>query len=226
LHNPGQIALSGGKLFVSNSNSRVGVYDAATGAMIDKFYISSGPGDYGIAGIAVVGGFLFVVNHTDTIGKYNATTGARIDRSFISSGSFLGDIAVSGGNLFVSISNTSENRIGKFNATTGATIDDSFISFPAINSAPRGIAISGENLFVTLLGQSNDLNMVGLYNATTGATIDSSFISSGLNVPEGIVVIPPSSVPDASPTLTLLLLGIAAIFGFNLLRPQAAAHAT
>jgi hypothetical protein len=89
--------------------------------------------------------------------------------------------------------------IGKYNATTGATIDDSFISFPAINSAPRGMAISGENLFVTLLGESDDpLNTVGEYDATTGATIDSSFISSGLNVPEGIVVISPSSVPDAS----------------------------
>jgi hypothetical protein len=224
LHNPGQIVLSGGKLFVSNSNSRVGVYDAATGAMIDKFYISSGPGDYGIAGIAVVGGFLFVVNHTDTIGKYNATTGARIDRSFISSGSFLGDIAVSGANLFVTISNTSENRIGKFNATTGATIDDSFISFPEINDQPRGIAISGDNLFVTH-GQSNDLNWVGLYNATTGATVDSSFISSGLSVPEGIVVVSPSSVPDATATLPLLLLGIGATLGFNfLLRSGATKH--
>ena len=206
-------------MFVANTgNNTIGVYDATTGATIDSSFIS---GLRFAGGIAASGGNLFVVNDSDTIGKYSATTGAMIDRSFISSGSFASDIAVSGGNLFVTISNTLDNRIGKFNATTGATIDDSFISFPAINSAPRGMAISGENLFVTLLGESDDpLNMVGLYNAATGATIDTSFISSGLNVPEGIVVIPPSSVPDASPTLTLLLLGIGATFGFNFLLPD------
>ena len=60
-------------------------------------------------------------------------------------------------------------------------------------------------------------NTIGEYNATTGATINSSFISSGLNDPVGIVVSSRSSVPDASPTLTLLLLGVGATFGLNLL---------
>ena len=131
LHNPGDIALSGGKLFVSNGNDRVGVYDASTGATIDRFYITpQSGGDIGIGGIAVFGGNLFVVNGSETIGKYDATTGAPIKRRFISSESFLESIAMSGGNLFVTIANTSNNAVGKYDATTGATIDSSFISFP------------------------------------------------------------------------------------------------
>src|SRR6266566_4283441 len=97
------------------------------------------------------------------------------------------------------------------NATTGATINSSFIS-SGLNE-PDGIALYGGNLFVTKAKNKKFAE----YNATTGATINSSFISSGLNEPVGIVVSSPSSVPDASPTLTLLLLGIGATFGLNLL---------
>jgi hypothetical protein len=89
-------------------------------------------------------------------------------------------------------------------------INSSFISSGL--SGPNGIALSGGNLFVANFAG----NAIGEYNATTGATINSSFIS-GLNGPTGIVVRSPSSVPDASPTLILLLLGIGATFGLNLL---------
>src|SRR6266576_3099159 len=152
---------------------------------------------------------IFVTNaFSNTIGEYNATTGAPINSSFISSGlnnSF--NIAFSGGTLFVT--NNGNNTVGEYNATTGAPINSSFISSGL--DQPRGIVLSGGNLFVTNGG--NDT--VGEYNATTGATINSSFISSGLDNPAGIVV--RSSVPDASPTLILLLLGAGAIFGLNLL---------
>ena len=74
-------------------------------------------------------------------------------------------------------------------------------------------ATSHAQIFVT---NANN-NTIGEYNATTGATINSSFISSGLNVPVGIAISSPSSVPDASPTLPLLLLGIGATVGLNLL---------
>ena len=154
---------------------------------------------------------IFVTNEgNNTVGEYNATTGATINSSFISSGlNFPPGIALSGGNLFVT--NIGNNTIGEYNATTGATINSSFIS-SGLN-APRGIAVSGGNLFVV----NNDGNTIGEYNATTGATINSAFISSGLSGPLGIVVSSPSSVPDASPPLILLLLGIAATVGLNLL---------
>src|SRR6266481_6163992 len=151
---------------------------------------------------------IFVTNaFSNTIGEYNATTGAPINSSFISGLDFPTGIALFGGNLFVT--NNGNNTIGEYNATTGAPINSSFISSGL--DQPRGVVLSGGNLFVTNGG--NDT--VGEYNATTGATINSSFISSGLNNPAGIVV--RSSVPDASPTLILLLLGIGATVGLNLL---------
>jgi WD40 repeat protein len=161
------------------------------------------------------GGIIFVTNFANnTIGEYNATTGATINSSFISAGLDLpGGIALFGGNLFVA--NSGNDTIGVYNATTGATINSSFIS-SGLNG-PIGIALSGGDLFVANSGN----NTIGAYDATTGATIDSSFISSGLNVPVGIVVSSPS-VPDASPTLILLLLGLTAIFGLKRLLPKPA----
>jgi hypothetical protein len=86
------------------------------------------------------------------------------------------------------------------------------VLFAAVVAALYLIPVTSRaQIFVTNEGN----NTVGEYNATTGATINSSFISSGLNGPSGIVV--SSSVPEASPTLPLLLLGIGATFGLNLL---------
>jgi hypothetical protein len=164
----------------------------------------------GPSGVALSGGILLVANfRNNTIGEYNATTGATINSAFISSGlNAPGTIELSGGNLFVA--NTGNNTIGEYNAATGATINSTLIS--GLNF-PSDFALSGGNLFVT----NAVTNTIGEYNATTGATINSAFISSGLNNPSGIVVSSRSSVPDASPTLTLLLLGVGATFGLNLL---------
>src|SRR5437867_8317849 len=88
------------------------------------------------------------------------------------------------------------------------------VLFAAVVAALCLIPVTGRaQIFVTNGGN----NTIGEYNATTGATINSSFISSGLNDPVGIVVSSRSSVPDASPTLILLLLGIGATVGLNLL---------
>jgi hypothetical protein len=107
------------------------------------------------------------------------------------------------------------NTVGEYNATTGATINSSFISSGL--SDPFGIALSGGNLFVANGADSFGApGTIGEYNATTGATINSSFISSGLSAPNLIAVVS-APVPDASSTLPLLLLGIGATFGLNLL---------
>ena len=54
---------------------------------------------------------------------------------------------------------------------------------------------------------------IGEYT-TSGATVNPALIS-GLNFPIGLVIA--SSVPDESPTSTLLLLGVGAAFALNLL---------
>jgi VPDSG-CTERM motif len=164
-------------------------------------------------GIVASGGNLLVANGGgNVVSEYSATTGFTISANFISVPSPLG-LALSGGNLYVGSFGTtqaSNDSIGEYNATTGATINSALIT--GLNE-PFGFALSGGNLFVDNSGNST----IGEYNATTGAAINKAFISSGLDSPEGIVVSSPSSVPDAGSTLALLLLGVAATFGLNLL---------
>ena len=104
------------------------------------------------------------------------------------------DIAVSGGNLFVTDSVT--GTIGEYNATTGATVDADLVSGL---DGPGGIAVFGGNLFVT----SARTGTIGEYTIS-GETVNASLIS-GLNQPTDIVVVS-ASVADASSTWTLRLL--------------------
>jgi hypothetical protein len=179
LNSPYGIVVSGGNLFVVNSD-RIGEYNASTGATINASLVSglSGPG-YGAIGLAEYGGNLFVVQNGSghaRIGEYNATTGATVNASLVTG---LNDpifIAASGGNLFVTQRNA--NRIGEYNATTGATVNASLVSGLG---TPYGIAVSGGNLWVA----NANANTIGEYNATTGATINSSLVS-GLNNPIGL----------------------------------------
>ena len=70
-------------------------------------------------------------------------------------------------------------------------------------------ASPGGLIFVT----DSDTGTIGEYT-TSGATVNPALIS-GLNFPIGLVIA--SSVPDESPTSTLLLLGVGAAFALNLL---------
>jgi hypothetical protein len=110
------------------------------------------------------------------------------------------DIAVSGGNLFVTDSVT--GTIGEYNAITGATVDAELVS--GLNG-PGGIAVFGGNLFVT----NFQTGTIGEYTIS-GDTVNASLIS-GLNQPTDIVVVS-ASVADASSTWTLLLLALTATF--------------
>jgi DNA-binding beta-propeller fold protein YncE len=120
------------------------------------------------------------------------------------------DIALSGGNLFVTDSFT--GTIGEYNATTGAIVDADLVS--GLNG-PNGIAVFGGNLFVT----NFQTGTIGEYTLS-GETVNASLIS-GLNQPTDIVVVP-SSVPDAFSTWALLLLALAATFGLKPLLRRAA----
>ena len=92
-------------------------------------------------------------------------------------------LAASGNNLYVeqfANAQAGSGSVTEYNATTGA-VNSSF-SCPGLNS-PGGIAISGNNLFVS----AYDGTTVGEYNATTGALIDNTFIS-GLANPQSLAV--------------------------------------
>ena len=123
------------------------------------------------------------------------------------------DIAISGGNLFVTDSVT--GTIGEYNATTGAIVDAALIS--GLNG-PNGIAVSGGNLFVT----NFQTGTIGEYTIS-GETVNASLIS-GLNEPTDIAVVS-ASVADASSTWVLLLLALTATFGLKALLRRSACGA-
>ncbi len=78
--------------------------------------------------------------------------------------------------LFVGLS----SGVGKYNASTGAAINANLIT--GLNYAD-GVAISGNNLFVT----NAQTNVVAEYNLSTGALINANFIA-GLNYPWGLAI--------------------------------------
>jgi hypothetical protein len=204
LSRPVGIAVEGNDLFVVNrGKSTVGEYNATTGAQI-----GTGPlvkmGLHDPIGIAVAGGDLFVANHTGTIGEY--TTSGMTVRTVKTGLHNLEGIAVEGGDLFVV---DHKGTIGEYDATTGARIGNGPLVKTGLHD-PIGIAVSGGDLFVV-----NHTGTIGEYDATTGARIGNGPLVTGLNGPTGIVVTPFTSVPDASSTWTLLLLGLAAMFGLK-----------
>jgi PEP-CTERM motif len=71
---------------------------------------------------------------------------------------------------------------------------------------PVGIAVSASDLFVT---NSAAPGTIGEYT-TSGATVNAALISSGLDVPQGIVIVPTSTVPEPG-SLTLLGLALAGL---------------
>jgi hypothetical protein len=77
------------------------------------------------------------------------------------------------------LSYNNQNAVIEYNASTGALISNSLASAIAY---PMGIAISGNNLYIT-----NAAGTISEYNFTTGATINASLIS-GLVYAKEIVV--------------------------------------
>ena len=75
-------------------------------------------------------------------------------------------------------------------------------------NGPIGIAVAGENLFVT----NAETGTIGEYT-TSGAPPNPALVS-GLNGPVGIAVVS-ASVPDVSSTWTLLLLSLTAAWGLK-----------
>jgi WD40 repeat protein len=184
----------------------VGEYNATTGATINANFITGLSDALGLA-LSGDGTALFVTNPgNNTVGEYNATTGAAINANFItglsnSSGLALSDdplgLALSGDGTALFVANTGNNTVGKYNATTGAAINAKFITGL---SAPWGIALSGNNLFIANSGSTIGNNTVSEYNAITGAAINANFIT-GLTQPTLLAL---GRTPTPQPTLPLI----------------------
>jgi hypothetical protein len=141
-----------GTIFGTRPGSNtIGKYNATTGAPINPSLVS---GLFGLAlGIVVSGGDLFVTDaNLGTIGKYNAATGAPVNPSLVSGLVNASDIALSGGNLFVThfefVTDSFVGTIGVYDATTGAAINPSLVSGlnheddGARTTEPFGIAVT------------------------------------------------------------------------------------
>jgi hypothetical protein len=172
-------------LYVSQVSgaSKVGEYDATTGATINANFITGLSNPFQLA---VLGKNLFVVNQFNFgVDEYNATTGALIKANFVSGmqQSPYG-LAFSGKNLFV----VSPNTVGKYDATTGAAINANFITGLSYATV---IAVSGNNLFVAFAQD----NTIGEYDATTGAVVNRNFVT-GLSSPYGLAIAPTQHVAN------------------------------
>jgi hypothetical protein len=214
------LAVSGGFLYVvtgyvDSDAEKIGKY-TTSGATVNATLIGQLGG---VGGIAVRGNNLFV----SEIGVDEYTTSGSIVKPGLVSGlpfstgaAISTGIALSGDNLFLGSFNfdTQTGTIGEY-TTSGATVNATLISGP-FPFFPGDLAVSGGDLFVT----NFDAGTIGKYDAATGATINSALVS-GLNGPEGIAVVS-ASVPDASSTWTLLLLGLTGIFSLNLVLRQPA----
>src|SRR6266699_956277 len=80
------------------------------------------------------------------------------------------------------VTNFETGTIGEY-TTLGATVDPALISGLSL---PQGIAVSGENLFVTSLNLASDTGRIGEYT-TSGATVNPALITT-LGGPSGIAV--------------------------------------
>ena len=106
-----------------------------------------------------------------------------LNASLISEVDFPGDIAVSGGHVFVT--SFTLGTIGEYDAATGAAINPSIVTGLDF---PNGIAVSGNDLFVV-----NHNGTIGEYT-TSGATVNASLITFVDN-PFGIAVAADTAVP-------------------------------
>jgi len=163
-------------------NGSVNAYDAATGALIKPNFIS---GFISPSGMLVSGSTLYVASgevNGGFINTYNATTGALIKANFISNSGLFGQIngaanlGLVGNTLYVV--NNFADTVTTYDATTGGTTP---IAAPLIYGGttgtslayPFGLAISGNNLFVSNNYSGDD--WVGKYDLS-GAPINDHFI--------------------------------------------------
>jgi hypothetical protein len=156
--NPGGVAMSGSNLFVVTAGGlpgagAIGEYDATTGMAINAALVT---GLNIPEGIVISGSNLFVVNHgtysqgsyvagSGSIGEYT-TSGATVNAALVSGLNYPRQIAVLGGNLYVT--NSLAGTIGEYDATTGAPVNAALVSGL---DYPVGIAVVPEPSSLVLM---------------------------------------------------------------------------
>ncbi len=221
LNHPSDIAVSGGNLYVVNygtytnntynqGSGSIGEY-TTSGATVNAALVS---GMTYPSGIDVSGGNLFVSGNSK-IGVYNATTGATVNAALVSGGLLAGahDVAVSGGNLFVT---AYEGRgfIIEYNATTGATVN---VNLGNPEKFPWGITV----VSTPLPGDYNDNGIVDaadyvVWRKNNGTQSDYNIWRTHFGQTAGSGAALPSAEPLSAAvpepaTLVLLLVGMAAV---------------
>jgi sugar lactone lactonase YvrE len=160
---------------VSNAGAAsVNALNATTGAPLAGFNTITGLGNP--AGLALSGNNLYVAQQsTNTISVYNATTGASIAPNFITTGlNQENGLAISGNTLYVA--NTQAFEVSEFNLTTGVLIGNI-----STGGNPAALAISGNALYVTLIGFPNQTNQLEAIDLTTGLPLAGFTTITGLN---------------------------------------------
>lgn len=178
LDTPWAIAVSGSDLFVASANGgTIGEYTTA-GAVVNENLIS---GLNTPEGVAISGSDLFVSNEGGGggwVGKY--TISGQTINPMLASGLFAAEgIAVSGADLFVASYNA--GTINEY-TTSGTPVNSFSIAGGGYTGYhPEQIAVSGSDLFVTVLPQSSYTyalsDAVGEYT-TSGTTVDSAMVQS------------------------------------------------
>ncbi len=222
--NPVGLALSGSNLYVSGttattnngvttSTASIGVYNATSGAFVNTLNIAglSNP-----QGLTMSGSVLYYTDaNTGKIGAYDTTTGST-PTTFTTTPSGLKTpifLAVSNGDLFVANQNSGVQNgatVGEYNAATGAAINANFIT--GLTTA-RGLAVSGNILYVSSFTGTGNNTEVSEYNISDGSLIKANFLTNaGAN---GLAISP---VPEPATWLGGALLGAVAFNGVWRLR--------
>jgi Ca2+-binding RTX toxin-like protein len=186
------LAVSGSDLFAVEATAGAGSIHEFTlsGAAVNTFASFSGSG----GAVAMSGSNLFLINGNQ-IGQYTVS-GATVNASLMTFPTFTNPgIAVSDSDLFTA--NSNNGTVSEF-TTSGATVNSALISglphyitlsgryTQTLPGGPLAIAVSGDDLFVTVLN-NNGQSWIGEYT-TSGATVNAKLVTGLQGAVTGIAV--------------------------------------
>ena len=219
--NPVGLALSGNILYVASKPS-----DSATDGTVTAYNVTGSNGavtfgtgstvisglnnPQGLAFSSATSDLYYVDANTSTVTAYNTTnkaTAFTINTVNAAQGTTPLFVAVTGNYLFVS--NAGSGTVSEYNAATGALLNASIVSGL---STPRGLAISGNTLYVAYGNASNGVADYTLNLANNSASVITTSFVAGYSI-NGLAI---SEVPEPATCLAGGLVSMAA--GFAMLK--------
>jgi sugar lactone lactonase YvrE len=196
---PGGILVSGGQIFISETN-RPSIDEYNLDGTVVHVPLVPGETLTNPYCLAVSGGQLYVADlGAGTVGEYNVSDGSAVNSSLISGLDHPFGVAISGGQLYVACNGhmANDGTISEYNLN-GTPVQVPLVS--GLNK-PCGITISAGEIYVANVGNST----VGEYNLN-GTPVNASLISE-LNGPIGVIVVAaqgptPTPTPTSAPTPT------------------------